>query len=442
MNTAVKIRILCVDDEDMIRANLSDYLEDSGYAVIQAANGNEGILKYRDSKPDIILADVRMPEMDGFQLISAVRALDEDIPIIVISGTGLIQDVVDALRLGAWDYITKPVEDMAIVEHSIKKAIEKKLLLAENKLYRNNLEKLVEVRTKALNEEIENRNKAEEALKSLNEELESRVRERTVELEQSIITLKNTKDKLIQSEKLASLGVLVSGVAHEINTPLGVAVTATSYLSDIVESCKAAFESNNLKRKDLENFMRAISDSSGIIMKNLTRAAERVNSFKKLAVDQTSGEKRIFNVKEYLNDILESLHPKLKHTRHLVKIDCPDDIALNSYPGAYSQIITNLIFNSLIHGFDGVNSGIIEINIKKENNSIILLYKDDGIGMVSEDLARIYDPFFTTKRTSGGSGLGMNIVYNLVTGTLNGTIDCKSEPGKGVHFTLILPAEF
>ncbi len=171
----------------------------------------------------------------------------------------------------------------------------------------------------------------------------------------------------------------------------------------------------------------------------MSRAAERVNSFKKLAVDQTSGERRLFNVLDYFNDIFESLHPKLKHTKHAIYIDCPSNLEIDSFPGAYSQIFTKLIFNSLIHGFDGVESGIIDINVQLDNEIIIIIYKDNGVGIIAEHLTKIFDPFFTTKRSSGGTGLGMNIVYNLITRTLHGSIDCKSEPGNGIEFIIQIP---
>ncbi len=440
------IKILCIDDEDMIRQNLYDYLEDFGYKVMEACDGVEGVTKFRLFNPDIVIVDLRMPNMDGFQFISSIRTFNTEVPIIVISGTGLIQDVIDALRLGAWDYLTKPIEDMAIVEYSIKKALEKRQLIIENNNYKSNLEKIVELRTKALNDsnillnnEIIYRNKAEEALKKLNEDLENRVKERTIELENSLDNLQKTKNKLIQSEKLASLGVLVSGVAHEINTPLGVAVTATSFLSDTVISYLELYNSNDLKKSDLDKFINTTIESTKIILKNLSRAAERVNSFKKLAVDQTSGERRLFNVLDYFNDIFESLHPKLKHTKHAIYIDCPSNLEIDSFPGAYSQIFTNLIFNSLIHGFDGVESGIIDINVQLDNEIIIIIYKDNGVGIIAEHLTKIFDPFFTTKRSSGGTGLGMNIVYNLITRTLHGSIDCKSEPGNGIEFIIQIP---
>ena len=195
-----------------------------------------------------------------------------------------------------------------------------------------------------------------------------------------------------------------------------------------------------MTKKDFEAFVDDMEESSLLITSNLNRAADLVQSFKKVAVDRSSDELREFNVKIYVSDILQSLKPSLKKTKHSVDVDCPDDLKIKSYPGALSQIFTNLIMNSIVHGFEGIDGGKITISIMRNEKDVIIIYKDDGVGISRENINRIFEPFYTTKRGTGGSGLGLNITMNLVTNTLNGSIVCDSDVGKGVKFTITFPS--
>lgn len=259
-----------------------------------------------------------------------------------------------------------------------------------------------------------------------NNELEELVEERSKEL--------------IEAEKLASLGTMVAGAAHEINTPLGVSITAASHLQHIIKNTDSEFKTNRLKKTDLEMFFGKSNESSDIILNNLHRAGEFVQNFKKLAVDQISEEMRLFNLKEYIDGIILNLHPILKQTSITIQVDCHNDIELNSYPGIFAQILTNLITNSIYHAFDENDSGNINISINENSSHLIIIYTDNGKGISPENIKRIYDPFFTTNRSKGGSGLGMNITYNLITRKLDGKITCKSQIGEGVTFTIDLPS--
>lgn len=296
--------------------------------------------------------------------------------------------------------------------------------------------------------DITSRKKAEKALAELNAQLEKRVQLRTKELEQAntalkdtLETLKKTQQSLVEAGKMASLGVLVAGVAHEVNTPVGIGVTAASYLQEQTVQLEQKYRGNQMKRSDLESYIGTAVDTAKVILNNLERASERISSFKQVAVDQTNQEVRRFVLRPYIEEVLISIQPAYKKTRHKVEIEGDDTVEVTCSPGAISQIITNLVMNSLKHGFEGIEEGSVKIDIRRAGSSVEIVYSDNGIGMNEEIVSRIYDPFFTTKRGSGGSGLGMNIVYNLVTRTLKGDISVKSKVGEGTVFYIKFPCE-
>ncbi len=260
------------------------------------------------------------------------------------------------------------------------------------------------------------------------------------ELSQTLDELRNTQGELLRQEKMAALGELVAGVAHEINTPVGVGITAVSFLDQQIHDFAKLFSGTALRKSDVQKFIEACQESSDIINLNLTRAAELVKSFKQVAVDQTAEQERVFNLEEYLRSILLSLHPALKKTQIKVEVECPPDLLLYSYPGVFSQIVTNLINNSLLHAYQPGESGKIKIRIATENNVLTLFYSDDGCGMNEDVLKRMFDPFFTTKRITG-TGLGMHIVHNLVVQKLHGRIEAKSEESKGFTCTIRIPLQ-
>lgn len=288
---------------------------------------------------------------------------------------------------------------------------------------------------------------SEQQVRQLNEELEQRVEQRTEQLtitnkqlQNSLRQLQQAQEQLVESEKMASLGSLVAGVAHEINTPIGVGVTAASYLQTSIEENNKLFTEGSLTQNDFKNFMASTIEASGIILSNLQRAANLINSFKQVAVDQSTDERRSFNVKKYFQEILQSLHPELKKTSIKTILNSPDDMEIYNTPGVFYQIITNLVMNSLIHAFDPSAQGSITITLDyTDENNIQLCYTDNGKGISKENLKKVFEPFFSTNRHGGGSGLGMHIVYNLVTQKLGGTIQCRSEPGKGIEFLIIFP---
>ena len=398
MMTKAQPVVLSIDDDQFVRESLANFLEDFGFVVLQARDGEEGLEVFAANRPDMVLVDLRMPRMDGLQVLARVREIAPETPIMVVSGAGDIRDVVEALRRGAWDYLIKPIQDMNILLHSVQSCLDRARLLRQNREYQQSLE-------------------------------------------ESLDKLHRTQKEMIHSAKMAALGDLVAGVAHEVNTPIGVCVTASSFLAERTRQLRDPYEKGEMKRSDLEKYLTLAEESSASVVTNLERAAELVQSFKKVAADQSSEEKRSFELKSYLEQILVSLRPQFKRTPHTVHMDCPEGLTLDSYPGAIMQIITNLIMNSLIHGFADGLPGEIFIKVEPVGDAVALSYRDTGVGMDKEQRDRIYDPFYTTKRGSGGTGLGMNIVYNLVTQTLKGTILLETSPGQGAIFLLTLPMD-
>lgn len=398
MSPETQPAILTIDDDQSVRESLANFLEDFGFEVLQAGDGEEGLDVFAAHRPDLVLVDLRMPRMDGLQVLARVRETAPEIPIMVVSGAGDFRDVVEALRRGAWDYLVKPIQDMNILLHSVQTCLDRARLLRQNREYQ----------------------------KSLEESLEK---------------LHRTQKEMIHSAKMAALGDLVAGVAHEVNTPIGVCVTASSFLSERTRQLRELYEKGEMKRSDLEKYLALAEESSASVLTNLERAAELVQSFKKVAADQSSEEKRVFDLRSYLEQILVSLRPQFKRTPHTVHVDCPEGLTLDSYPGAFMQIMTNLVMNSLVHGFSDGLPGEIFIKVDSVGDDVALSYRDTGVGMDKEQRERIYDPFYTTRRGSGGTGLGMNIVYNLVTQTLKGSILLETAPGQGAVFLLTLPRD-
>lgn len=283
----------------------------------------------------------------------------------------------------------------------------------------------------------------EDLLMREKERLETLVNEKTHELN-------TTLKELMAKEKMASLGNLVAGISHEISTPLGVAVSASSYLKD--ENAKFIKTINNgeLTKQKLSDYIDIIEESTNIITTNLERASHLVISFKKISVNQIAEEEMSFNFFENIQSVLLMLRHEYKKTKHQIDVQCPNDLYLHSYPGAFSQIFTNLIMNSLIHGFRSTDRGIISIHVtlsslpSTQGKVLRIEYRDNGVGIPPENLAHIFDPFFTTNRGSGkdcGSGLGLSIVYNLVTSTLKGSITCENEVPRGVLFVIEIPMQ-
>ncbi|WP_019027234.1 sensor histidine kinase [Colwellia piezophila] len=283
---------------------------------------------------------------------------------------------------------------------------------------------------------------------SQNQALENRLSARTNALKESNQELLSTLEKLhefqgqlVETEKMASLGDMVAGIAHEVNTPIGLGVTASSLLADKLSEIQIAFTEKTLKSSQLKKFLTDGDENIAIILRNLERAAKLISSFKKVAVDQSSAESRTFNVRGLVDEVLLTLSAKLKSNNVTVCVECPDDLYINSKPGPINQILINLILNSIHHAFDGVDNAIITISIMNLSDQLHINYSDNGTGIDESMKSKIFDPFTTTKRGSGGSGLGMHLVFNLVTQALDGYITLENENKPGASFDITFPVE-
>ena len=368
--------IMVVDDTvDNLRL-LLQLLTEQGYAVRPVAEGSLALKAAQLDPPDLILLDIKMPKMNGYEVCKRLKAdaRTRDVPVIFLTVLDDVADIVKGFEMGGVDYITKPVrsgELIARIEHQVK--------------------------------------------------------------------LRSLQFELMHTSKMAALGSLVAGVAHEINTPVGTAIMSASTLENATHEIVSDFAEGNLKRSSFENYLEVAQECSHLIVSNLRRAGELIQSFKQVAVDQTSSQLRTFALRPYLQEVINNLHPKLKHTPHHIHLVGDETITLQSYPGAIAQTVTNLIINSLLHAYPTAQAGHLCLEISQQAETVILRYSDDGCGIAEPHLAHIFEPFFTTARHRGGSGLGLHLVYNLVTQKLRGTIAVTNMPGQGATFTITLP---
>ena len=300
------------------------------------------------------------------------------------------------------------------------------------------LERIVEKRTQELQESITQLNEQHAQLEN---EIEVR-HESELALAKSLTELKNAQSQLIESEKMAALGGLVAGVAHEINTPIGLSLTGISHFQITVKEVAKLFDEGELEEDDFTRFINESQELSSTIQNSLQRAADLIRSFKLVAVDQSAEEIRQFDIIQYLNETMVSLKNKLKQTKVVFEVNAESaPLIINNYPGSWAQIFTNLIQNTLIHAYAPQSEGKVELNFYTKEESLIFEFIDDGKGMTQETVNKIFEPFYTTNRANGGSGLGMNVVFNIVRQKMHGTISVKSDLDKGTKFIINVPID-
>ncbi len=409
--------ILCVDDEKIVLESLRSELEShfsDEYDLEFAESGTEALeviteLVDANDKLALIITDYLMPGIKGDEILARIFQEQPESKQIMLTGHANLEGITNAINNAKlYRYISKPWEksDLILTITEAVKSYEQEMQIKQHHVI-----------------------------------LEETVRARTRELEQTLMDLKNSQEQLVASEKMALLGGLVAGIAHEINTPLGVGVTAASHLESQLRNVVRLYQEAELTREEYENFLDSAVEGIHILLRNLEAAANLVSSFKLVAVDQSSEALREFKFKEYLKSILLSLQPETKQAPVQINVDCPEDLMIDSYPGDFSQIFTNLIMNSIMHGFnEGKESGSITIAVSRQDaGHIKILYSDTGKGIPAEIIPKIFDPFFTTNRQSGRSGLGMHIVYNIITHHLKGTVVCEESAAQGARFIITVP---
>ena len=270
---------------------------------------------------------------------------------------------------------------------------------------------------------------------------ENALRQAKDQADSALAELRQTQADLIQSEKLASLGQLVAGVAHEINTPVGIALTTATTLGEEVREFGHVAHSGQVPRSRFVHFVDRMKEGSELLFSNLTRAADLVHSFKQVAADQVSSERRVFKLDAWAQELLTSLRPVLRKSGHEVVLDCPPDLIVDTFPGALGQVLTNLCMNAIVHAYEPGVTGRLQLTIREATpGNVRIVFADDGAGIPADSLHKVFDPFFTTARSRGNTGLGLHIAFNLVTSKLHGKLEVASEPGKGTRFTISIPA--
>ena len=432
------------DDADFILLQGLDVTE-SRRATQKAQESEARLRQIIDLLPQEIFAN----DLEGkFLLVNSIKAEKMGIPADSITGKMLPEIIKDPVE------VTRILEDDRMVIERNEKLLTEESFRDENRITHwiettrvpyisaeNNTPAILTIST-----DISRIKEVEQEMKSLNKELVERVAMRTTELEnantallKSMDELRQTQDKLVETEKMASLGELVAGVAHEINTPLGISVTSASFIKELTETLQHNFEDGTMKKSDLEKFLKTGSEALDNIMKNLERSATLISNFKQLAVDQASDDVRQVNLHEYIQGILLSLKPKFKEYKHELTVDCPKGMEINISPGSLMQVITNIVTNSLTHAFPETDKGKISITAERSGKGVKLIFSDNGVGMSNEQVLKVFEPFYTTARSAGNTGLGMHLVYNLVTRALNGTIECQSSPGEGTSYEIWFP---
>ncbi|NQZ83324.1 MAG: hybrid sensor histidine kinase/response regulator [Colwellia sp.] len=369
--------ILLVDDNPKNLDILKCYLQPQNYNVCAVTCGEKALKVLEKVNVDLILLDIIMPGIDGYQICKILKSTPRyaHIPIIFVTAKVEPEDLRKGLSLGAIDYITKPVNEDVVI---------------------------------------------------------ARVKCQLAQAQQ----LKLERDLMKKEHKMAELGKLVADITHEVASPLGIMMLSIDHIQEQTLTIRKAFEQRCLDKNAFADYMEKLTKSLNLCKTNSVRASEIMLSFKEVAIDQCSQRLIEFDLLNYVENILATLKPKLRYSGHEVSLDIEKDLIIKTYPGALSQVITNLINNSLMHAFKENQVGEISIIASVANNQVFLRYSDNGIGMTETQQQQAFNKFYTTKAGEGGSGLGLAICKELIEDTLEGTISIESEVGSGTVFII------
>jgi len=399
-------KLLCVDDQP-INIQILYQIFGADHEMYMATSASEALALCKSVQPDLILLDVVMPEKSGFEVC---RDLKQDpqttnIPVIFITAQHNTDAETAGLKEGAVDFISRPF-NASVVRARVHTHIQ---------------------------------------LYQLKENLEEQVKKRNSELEQAVQRLHESQEQLTISEAKATVSTLIASVSHELNSPIGNSVMASSSLLEFTEGFRRKIESGNIRRSDIPKFLDELNEIGSLIQRNLKRASELLSNFRQVSADQASDQRRSFDLAETIREIVETIRPSLKRMPHRIVQNIPVNIIMDSQPGSIGQIIINLINNAYLHAFENRTDGVLTIEAREIDDKVLLTVSDNGSGMSREQLDKIFEPFFSTKIGKGGTGLGMAIVKNLVTKSLKGTIKIQSTPGVGtrheIELPLVLPAK-
>ncbi len=402
--------ILCVDDDPTVLSALRALLGrlGTGYAVEIAEAADEALeieaeLRAQGREIAVVISDFIMPGIRGDEFLVRLHDISPKTIKIMLTGQSAFDGVKRAINhANLYRFLEKPFDndDLLLTVKSACVAYE-----YERELQRQN-----------------------DQLKNLN-----------AELEQMLHRLHNQQEELARSEARATIGTLVASVSHELGTPIGNSLIAADMLLENVVQIHKDLLSASLKRDDLEMFVQAVEEGGGLLQKNLRRAADLLLNFKQVAADQASEQRRIFDLAEVVSEIIATLAPSLRGQPHQVELDIASGILMDSHPGALGQVVINLVNNAYVHAFEGRSDGLLKISAVSDGREVVLRFVDNGVGMSSETLENLMQPFFTTKMGKGGTGLGMSIVDNLVSKSLAGKMEVRSELGAGTSLTIQIP---
>lgn len=387
--------VLIVEDTPASLKLLSDLLSQAGYAVRQAPDGELALWSANARPPELILLDVRMPGIDGLEVCRRLKASDtlRAIPVIFLSAQSDTDDKLRGFQAGAVDFIGKPYHAQEVLARTASH-----MALA----------------------------RSQRALAAANAELTATLAELTA-----------AREDLRRAERLAALGAMVAAIAHELNTPIGNCVLAATVLDERARDFAQAAEAG-LRRSDLNTFIDDARQASALLNRNLSSAAQLIDSFKQVATDQAGSVRCQFDLAELLAEAGSSLAPRLRGANVALEVIAPAGIAMASFPGALAQVLEQLVRNAQIHGLPGAAAGLIRVEADADGGRLRLVVSDNGSGIASADLARVFEPFFTTRLGQGSNGLGLYIVHNLVTNVLGGEIVAESAPGQ-TRFIMHIP---